>query len=267
MRGVRDMTEAIKIESLSSMMNSFGLRHAPHQLADIMENCEASEATYREFLSLLLTSEVKGRNERKRKRNYAAAHFPPNVRDLAEFDCTELESGITPGQIMQLKDLNWLDAKGNIIFAGPPGLGKTMLALGLGLYAINEGYTVAFEKMDDFVRILDSADSERNAGFRLRYIRRASLVIIDEIGYTPITRTQANRFFNFISETYERTSIIFTTNKAMPEWAEMMGDPVLTTAMMDRVLHHARCFSLQGESYRLKYPDPLSGDDSPIRPK
>ncbi|MDR1184063.1 MAG: IS21-like element helper ATPase IstB [Coriobacteriales bacterium] len=257
------MSGIVKIEALTAMMESFGLKHAPRQLADIMESSEASEATYREFLHTLLTAEVKGRNERKRKRNYAAAHFPPNVRDIAEFDCTELESGITPGQIAQLEELNWLDAKGNIIFAGPPGLGKTMLSVGLGLHAVNEGYTVAFEKMDDLVGILDSAETERNAGFRLRYIRRCQLCIIDEIGYTPISRTQANRFFNFISDTYERTSIIFTTNKQMPEWAEMMGDPVLTTAMMDRILHHARCFSLSGKSYRLKYPDILGDGNRP----
>lgn len=244
----------ITIERLTSLMNTFGLKHAPGKLADIIEAAEVGEISYREFLANLLESEVKGRNEKKRRRNYAAAHFPPNVRALEEFDCKELEAGITPGQIAQLKELTWLDSFGNIIFAGPPGLGKTMLALGIGLHAIDEGYTVVFEKMESFVDILDKAETERSAGFRLRYIKRAQLTIIDEIGYTPINRMQANRFFTFISDTYERSSIIFTTNKQIPEWAEMMGDAVLTTALMDRVLHHARCYSLQGESYRLKYP-------------
>jgi DNA replication protein DnaC len=255
MRGMTPMSGRVTIERLAAQMESFGLKHAPRQLADIMESCEATEAGYREFLKSVLDAEVKGRNERRRRRNYAAAHFPPFVRDIAEFNCAELEGGITFGQIAQLKELTWLDSCGNLIFAGPPGLGKTMLALGLGLHAIDEGYTVAFEKMEGFVRILDGAEAERAAGFRLRYIKKASLVIVDEIGYTPITRAQANRFFNFISDTYERASIIFTTNKAIPEWAEVMGDPVLTTAMMDRILHHARCFSLRGESYRLKHPE------------
>lgn len=255
------LAQRVSIERLNKMLTTFGLKHAPTKLADILEASEANGATHREFLLELLECEVKGRNDRKRKRNYAAAHFPPSVRDLAEFDCAELEGGITLGQITQLKELTWLDTCGNIIFAGPPGLGKTMLALGLGLHAINEGYTVAYEKMDSFVKILDSADTERNAGFRSRYLRRAQLTIVDEIGYTPITRAQANRFFNFISDTYERSSIIFTTNKHIPEWAEMMGDPVLTTAMMDRILHHARCFSLKGESYRLKYPDMFTEQD------
>jgi len=256
------MTQPVTIEKLSAHMEAFGLKHAPRQLADILERAETEEAGYRQFLLTLLQSETAGRNERKRTRNYAAAHFPPNLRPLAEYDCSELEGGITPGQIQILKDLTWLDSCGNLIFAGPPGLGKTMLALGIGLHAIDEGYTVAFEKMEGFIAILDKADFERAAGFRLRYIRRAQLVIIDEIGYTPITREQANRFFSFISDSYEKSSLIFTTNKEIPQWAEMMGDPVLTTAMMDRILHHARCFSLRGESYRLKHPDLFMVEES-----
>jgi DNA replication protein DnaC len=251
----------VSIERLSAQLETFGLKHAPRQLADLLEQSAERDLSHREFLFELLSSEVKGRNERRRKRNFAAAHFPPNVRPLAEFNASELEGGITEGQVRQLAELNWLDAGANIIFAGPPGLGKSMLALGLGLAAIDEGYTVAYEKMDSFVSILNKADLERSAGFRLRYVRKAQMVVIDEIGYTPITREQANRFFNFISDTYERTSIVFTTNKQIPEWAEMMGDPVLTTAMMDRILHHARCFSLRGESYRLKHPDMFNMDE------
>jgi DNA replication protein DnaC len=249
----------VSIEQLNKQLEGFGLKHAPAKLADLLDSAETAGLTHREFLARLLSCEVTGRNERRRKRNYAAAHFPPNVRGLEEYDCNELESGITSAQIDQLRELTWLDACGNIIFAGPPGLGKTMLSLGLGLHAINEGYMVAYEKMESFVAILSKSDTERNAGFRLRYIRRAQLVINDEIGYTPISRDQANRYFNFISDTYERSSIIFTTNKEIPQWAEMMGDPVLATAMLDRILHHARCFSLQGQSYRLKHPDMFSG--------
>lgn len=148
-------------------------------LPDLLETADLQEGSCREFLLAVLETEVKGRNERRRKQNYSAAHFPPNIRPLEEFDPEELESGIT----------------------------------------------------------------------------QAQLIIIDEIGYTPISRGQANRFFTFISDTYETSSIIFTTNKEIVDWAEMMGDPVLTTAMLDRILHHAKCYSFRGESYRLKHPD------------
>ena len=251
-------TGRIPVERLISLLQTFALKHAARALPDLLENADTQGASSRQFLLSVLETEVKGRNERRRKRNYSAAHFPPNVRPLEEFDPEELESGITLAQIEKLKDLSWLDNKGNLVFAGPPGLGKTMVAVGLGLHAINNGYTVCFEKMVNLVKILDTAETERSAGFRLRNLKKAQLLIIDEIGYTPITRSQANRFFTFISDTYETSSIIFTTNKEIMDWAEMMGDPVLTTAMLDRVLHHANCYSFRGESYRLKHPEIFS---------
>jgi len=244
----------LQLERLCALLETFGFKHTPKHLSILLEAAEREEQSYRQFLLHALETEVSGRNERRRQRNYALAHFPPSVRSIDEFDPTELESGITPGQLKQLKDLSWLDACGNIILAGPPGLGKTMIALGLGLHAIDEGYTVCFEKIENFFDILAKADYERGAGFRLKNIKKAQLVILDEIGYATITKEQANRFFCFVSDAYEKRSIIFTTNKQLPEWVEMMGDPVLTTAMMDRILHRARCFSLKGESYRLKYP-------------
>ena len=248
-------TERIPVERLISLLQTFALKHAARALPDLLESADIQNTTSRQFLLSVLETEVKGRNERRRKRNYSAAHFPPNIRPLEEFDPEELESGITRAQLDRLKDLSWLDNRGNLVLAGPPGLGKTMVAAGLGLHAINNGYTACFEKMVNLVKILDTAETERSAGFRLKNLKKAQLLIIDEIGYTPITRSQANRFFTFISDTYETASIIFTTNKEIMDWAEMMGDPVLTTAMLDRILHHASCFSFRGESYRLKHPD------------
>lgn len=248
-----------QIGQLSSAMETFGLKHAARALPDTLELAERNGLTNREFLARLLDSEVDGRNARKRKRNYAAAHFPPGVRPLEEFDPAELEGGITAGQLAQLADLGWLDAHGNVVLAGPPGLGKTMIALGLGLRAVDGGHAVAFEKTGSFIEILDRAEVDRKAGFRLRYLRRAQLVIVDEIGYTPIRKDQANRFFSFVSDAYERASMVFTTNKEITQWEELMGDQVLTTAMLDRILHHARCFSLRGESYRLKHPELIIG--------
>ena len=120
----------------------------------------------------------------------------------------------------------------HVLFSGPPGLGKTMIALGLGLKAVDEGHAVAFEKMESFIRILDTAEVDRKAGFRLRYLRRAQLCIVDEIGYTPITKNQANRFLGFVSDAYESSSMILATNKEITQWEELMGDQVLTTAML-----------------------------------
>jgi len=245
----------VSIQRLCGLLEGFGLKDSSKVLADVLSQAEDGVYTTRELLLTLLEAEVNGRNERNRLRNRAAAHFPPNTKGLEEFDPSELESGITQSQLNQLAELGWVDTFGNLIFAGPPGLGKTMIAAGLGELAINEGYTVCFEKMENLVNILDRADLERRAGFRLKYIKKAQIIIIDEVGYTPINRTQANKFFTLISDVYERSSVIITTNKAIPEWAEMMGDPILTTAILDRLLHHSRCFSFEGDSYRLKHPD------------
>ena len=251
-------TKRIPIDRLTSLLQTFTLKHAAKALPDLLETADLESATNKQFLLSLLETEVIGRNERRRKRNYSAAHFPPNIKPIEEFNPDELDSGISQAQIDKLKELTWLDNVGNIVLAGPPGLGKTMVAVGLGLHAINSGYTVCFEKMVNLVKILDNAETERTAGFRLKNLKKAQLIIIDEIGYTPITRRQANRFFTFISDTYETSSIIFTTNKEITDWAEMVGDPVLTTALLDRILHHANCYSFKGESYRLKHPDLFS---------
>ncbi|MCD8300448.1 MAG: IS21-like element helper ATPase IstB [Clostridiales bacterium] len=255
-------TGRVSTQRLASLLDSFGMKHASRQLVELLDQADTNEYSCREFLVSMLETEVSGRNERRKARSLSAAHFPPNARPLAEFDITELESGITAGQLQNLKELSWLDNCSNLIFAGPPGLGKTMVACGLGLEAINNGYTVCFEKMNSLIKILDTADTERSAGFRLKNLKKAQLVIIDEIGYTPITRPQANRFFTFISDTYETNSLIITTNKDIADWAEVMGDPVLTTAILDRIMHHARCFSFKGKSYRMKHPEWYAAKDT-----
>ena len=163
-------TDHIPVQRLCALLETFALKHSSKQLADLLEKAENEDASYRQFLLHVLETEVRGRNERRRKRNYAAAHFPPNVRPLEEFNPAELESGITETQIKQLKELTWLDTCGNIVLAGPPGLGKTMIAVGLGLEAVNTGYTVCFEKMVNLVKILDTAETERTAGFRLKNV-------------------------------------------------------------------------------------------------
>ena len=116
--------ERIPLDTLAQTLESFGLRHASRELAQILEDADSRNETFRDFLNDLLQHEIVGRNERNRARNYAAAHFPPNPKPLEEFDAAELESGITASQIHQLEDLNWLDTHGNIIFAGPPALGR-----------------------------------------------------------------------------------------------------------------------------------------------
>ena len=120
------------------------------------------------------------------------------------------------------------------------------------MVAVEKGYKICFERITNLIRLLKTAEVQKTSEYRVRRIMKSDLVIIDEIGYTPIEKREANLFFNLISELYEKTSLIVTSNKRFDAWAEMMGDTVMTTALLDRLLHHARVFTLNGESYRIK---------------
>ena len=121
-----------------------------------------------------------------------------------------------------------------------------------GRTAVDKGYKVCFERVTNLIRLLKTADVQKASEHRIRRIMKSDLIIIDEIGYTPIEKREANLFFNLISEMYEKASLIVTSNKSFEAWTEMMGDAIMTTALLDRLLHHAKVFTLDGESYRIK---------------
>jgi len=125
------------------------------------------------------------------------------------------------------------------------------MSIAFGLKAIQAGYKVCFERITTLIKLLKTMEVQRSSTFRINRIMKADVLIIDEIGYTPIDRKEANLFFTLVSEMYERTSVIITSNKGFDEWSEMMGDEIMTTALLDRLLHHAHVFSLNGESYRI----------------
>jgi len=202
-----------------------------------------------DFLKELLDSEIDHRTQRRLKRNMVGAHFPI-VKELESFDFSKIE-GITELQMKNLMDFRWIDKHENLLFFGPPGLGKTHLSIAFGFKALQSGYTVCFERISSLIKLLKTKDIRRSSTFRINRIMKASVLIIDEIGYTPIDRKEANLFFSLVSELYERTSIIITSNKGFDQWAEMMGDEIMTTALLDRLLHHSHIFSLNGESYRI----------------
>lgn len=239
-----------KYQQIVSLLESLKLKGMIPNLDNEITEAEEKKISYLSFLDLLLKSEIDYRTERKLKRNLAGAHFPVE-KDLDDFQFARVK-GITKSDLSALLDFLWLDNHTNLLFFGPPGLGKTHLSIALGLKAIQAGYTVCFERVASLIKILKMADIQRKAGFRVNRILKADLIIIDEIGYTPIERKEANLFFNLISELYEKASVIITSNKRFDEWAEMMGDEVMTVAMLDRLLHHSKVFNLSGESFRIQ---------------
>ena len=172
------ITATYTTQKMIAQLENFGLRHVSKKLFDLIEQAEREQLSHRQFLSQILEAEVSGRNEKRRRRNYAGAHFPDVVKPLEMFDPHELRSGITQSQIDQMRELDWIDHRTNLLFLGPPGTGKTMLSIGYGLLAVERGYTVCFERMVNLVKILDEAPENRLQSFRLKNIMKASLVTI-----------------------------------------------------------------------------------------
>jgi DNA replication protein DnaC len=230
-------------------LESLRLRGAAFKLDELVERAQREKITYLSFIETIVDAEIGDRNDRRLTRNLAGAHFPVAKR-IEDFDFNRV-SGVQRREIDELSECQWVDRHENLLFFGPPGVGKTHLSIALGYVAVQKGYSVGYERMTVLMKILVRADSSRSAQFRLLRLTKANLVIIDEIGYTPIERKEANLFFTFISDLYERTSVIITSNKDLNSWAELMGDEIMTTALLDRLMHHAKIYSLSGESYRI----------------
>lgn len=237
-------------QQVLQMLGALQLRGIGKELDELITEAETQKQSYLGFLNQILISEIEDRADRRYKRNLAAAHLPV-IKTIKDFQFGRVK-GITKTQFAQLQDFSWIDKHENILLFGPPGLGKTHVAIALAYEAIEKGYTVCFERISNLIKILKTAEIQRSAGFRINRILRSQVLIIDEIGYTPIEKREANLFFNLISEMYEKQSVIITSNKSFSVWAEMMGDEIMTTALLDRLLHHSRVFNLDGESYRIK---------------
>jgi len=235
------LTRALKAPSLHAAVERLG------------ERARAESWTHEEFLVACLQREVAARESHGGETRIREAHFPTR-KTLEDFDYNHQRS-VKRELIAHLGTLDFVSARENVIFLGPPGTGKTHLSVGLGIRACQAGHRVLFATAAGWVARLASAHAAGRLEMELTKLARVPLLIVDEVGYIPFEAEAANLFFQLVSSRYERASLIVTSNKPFGRWGEVFGDEVVAAAMIDRLVHHAEVVSLKGDSYRLKDRD------------
>ncbi|MCB0073250.1 MAG: IS21-like element helper ATPase IstB [Caldilineaceae bacterium] len=237
-------------ERVQSHLLRLKLPRMAEQVDAVAAEAAKEEWTYLAFLDNLLDLEVSSRYARDVAMKTKLAHLP-FAKTLDQFDFA-FQPSINERQVRELAGMRFLAHGENVLLLGPPGVGKTHLAIALGMAAIAQSQSVYFLTIVDLLEMLHRDAKEDRLGHRLRTLCKPKLLILDEMGYFPVDRTAAHFLFQLVSRRYQKGSIILTSNKSFGEWGEIFTDAVLATAILDRLLHHATTINIRGNSYRLR---------------
>lgn len=235
---------------LNSLLEKMKMDHLSAQLDAICEQAAKKDLGYREFLTQALDSEWKGRHRKGVESRLKMARFPW-IKTLDQFDFS-FQPSVDKKVIRELSTQAFVDRAENVIILGPPGVGKTHLAIALGVKAVEAGHKVLFLTLESMITRLTKARMENRADRQLQQFVYPKVLIIDEMGYLPMNREEAGMLFRLLNRRYEKASLIITSNKSFVDWGELFNDQVLATAILDRLLHHCSTINIKGESYRLK---------------
>jgi len=235
---------------LNRLLERMKMDYLAAQLDAICEQAAKKDLGYREFLTDALDSEWKGRHRKGVESRLKMARFPW-IKTLDQFDFS-FQLSIDKKVIRELSTLAFVDRAENVIILGPPGVGKTHLAIALGVKAVEADHKVLFLTLESMITRLTRARMENRSDRQLQQFVYPKVLIIDEMGYLPMNREEAGMLFRLLNRRYEKVSLIITSNKSFVDWGELFNDQVLATAILDRLLHHCTTINIKGESYRLK---------------
>lgn len=235
---------------LKNNLDSIGLFTFSQNLDYYIDKVNSGELNFLDSLYSMSERELEFRQERVDKSMIKTAHFP-FIKTFEDFDFN-FQPQLNKEEILDLKNLRFVEKNENIIFVGTSGVGKTHLATAIGIESAKNRLQTYFITANDLISQLKKAQMENTLARRLKHFTSYSVLIIDEVGFLPISKEDSNLFFQLISKRYEKHPTIITTNKSFNKWGEVFGDTVLANAILDRLLHHSKIFSIVGPSYRTK---------------